>query len=482
MKNNLPTGQKAFSRIAAEGAAWNISLAFSNKIITGIGQVILVWLLKPSDMGLAGMAMAIAGFTAFLSAGWLGDVLVQRGNYAREAGQGFWLSIGLYFSMGLLICAIASGIYLFGQRDLFGLLLTMGICSLASVFSPVLYGHLKNDLDFKNMAVANLLEGFAYTGFSVVLAKFGFGPYSLILPALPRAVIGSAYIFWREGFPSIEAPRFDLINELLRPTLSLSLTGFCIGLQMQAPVFFVGLVTNSTTTGLFAWGWTIASQAVFLFAVNLRQVLMPVIAKMTMDQVRQSIASLKAARVLTIFLTLVCGSQAILAKPILFNFFPEKWHDAYRVITWISLSLGFQGILISCSAWLNAIGQYKNLLLVNAGQAILASIGAFWGAKLNALEGAAVGASLGMGLGGFLSLFCFPVHVLKSQIKLFLLPVLISSSLWGILYFLFPDSFLFFSCLKTVIFLVGSGIVWLLFDKEKLLKKTISSFLFKENL
>ncbi len=384
------------SEIAAHGAIWNIGLAMSNKVVTLIGQILLALLLIPADMGLAGMAMAATGFTAFLSAGGIGDVLIQRKRYEKEAGQALWLSLILSFFTALLIAMIIPVMILTGRTSLSGLLLILAFGSLVGTPNAVLGGRLKNNLDFKHLAISHFIEGAVFTGCALLFARMGLGPYALVLPIIPRLLAGAGYIIWREGLPNLEAPNFSKIKQLFKPTVSLALTGFFVGLQTQAPIFFVGLVLNSTQTGYFTWGWSVAGQAVFLLAVNLRQVLMPVFTKMGDNRERQMTAVFKSIWVMTAVLTVFCGLQALLAKPLLEAFFPAKWHPAGPVITWISLGLVFQGVWISVSSWLNAIGRYRDLLWISASPALLAAGLAFLGARLNGAEGAAVGTGIGI--------------------------------------------------------------------------------------
>jgi O-antigen/teichoic acid export membrane protein len=450
-----------FTSIAAKGAYWNVGLAVANKIITLVGQVVLAWLLSPADMGLAGMAMAMAGFTTFLSAGGLCDVLVQRDHYEQEASQGFWLSMMMYSSMAVVIGILAPISIWIGRRELSGLLLIIAFSNLLSGVDPVLTARLKSRLDFKNLAISQFLQGITYTGFALIFAWIGFGSYALVLPIIIRVLVGTGFDFWRAGRLPLEFPRFSFIKKLFKPTFLLALTGFFIGLQTQAPIFCAGLVLSPTGTGQFAWGWAVASQTVFLLAVNLRQVLMPLFVKIGDNPERQMAAVFKSARVMTAALTLVCGLQALLAEPLVNMFFPDKWHPAGRVITWVSLGLVLQGIWISISSWLNAAGRYRELLFVSAVPAVSAAMLAYLGANIMGSEGAAIGSAVGALLGSAFSFSQITWVGFRTQVPQFIIPFLTVMIAWiSCHYFISKYSNFISLGLFSMAFLVVGGLAW----------------------
>jgi PST family polysaccharide transporter len=424
-----PTG---FSGIAAKGVSWNVGLAAANKVVSLMGQVALVWLLTPAQMGMSGMALAMAWFGAFLAAGSVGDVLIQRGNRAEEAGQAIWVSLILSVLTAGLIAFMAPVSIWIGHPSLSGLLLLLAIYPLVDIPSPVLTAKLKSHFDFKHLAFSYFVAGTAYTGSALLLARAGMGAYSLVLPTIPRSLAFWLCVSWRTGMPPVSKPDFSKINGLMKPSIFLSFSSFLMSMQMQAPVFVVGLVLDATATGHFSWGWTAASQAVFLLAFNLQQVLMPVFVKMSHDAHRQVAATFKALRAITAMLMAIGGVQCLLGQALLDRFFPARWHAAGPVITWISLGMVFQGINICVSSWLNAQGKYRVLVGVNAVSVAFGSGMAFAGAKAGGVEGAAMGCGAGLALGALLFLLAMPADHAAVEVKKLLVPAFLSlSSLAG---------------------------------------------------
>lgn len=452
---------KGFSDIAAHGAFWNIGFAAINKVVTLIGQLILAWLLLPKDMGLVGMTDAMAAFTLFLSAGSVGDVLIQRNKFALEEGQGLWLSLILSTITSSLIALMALIAKFIGRSDLCSLLLVLVIPVLAGFANTILMAKLKKNLSFKHLAISQLLQGVTYTVVTILLAWCGFGPYSLIISRIPSSVIAASYMIYKIGWPHLEAPRWNSIKTLFKPTFSLSITGMLMGLQTQAPIFVVGLLLTSIMTGYYSWGWAVAGQAVYLLATNLRQVLLPIFVKMKNDLKRQSTAALRAARVMTAILSIACGLQALWIKPIMTLLLPPKWLPAEPVIVWISLGLIFEGIWISSTAWLNAVGKYKELFYSSVLNVLFISLPTALGAWLGGPEKAAVGSSIGMLIGSCLPLAYMHKSIIKEQIKPILIPLFVTTITLIIIFNLAQQNSFYWMLFAGIIYvLIGLRVWW----------------------
>ncbi len=479
MVEKLAPGE--LTHVATRGAFWNIGLAFANKGFTLVGQLVLAWILSPKDMGLAGMATAMAGIVAFMNANGVCDVLIQRGRYKEEAGQGLWLSFFLSLCTAVLIACLVPIALWMGRPELSKMLLILSFLPIADALTPILAAALKSELNFKHFAISYFWGGISYTLFAVFFAFMGLGAYSLILPVIPRALITGTSMLFKTKFPRFEKPKFDFIKTLIRPSLSISSTSFLTSLQQQAPIFCVGLVTDFTVTGHFSWGWQVASQSVFLLAVNLRQVLMPTLSKISHDPERQALAMFRAIRAITALLTIACGLQALLAQPLLIKISPLKWSPSGPVIAWISLGLIFQGVYVCLSSWLNAAGKYRELLTITILPVVLASAGAYLGAVNMGSEGAALGTALGLFLSSVISFKVIPFSVLKEQVFRFALPLSISLLTWSVLYWLnaLNNNNLYRAFIYSAIFLSVSALSWWHWSREMF--KNILENIFSKN-
>lgn len=419
---------------------WNLVFAVANKFVTLGGQLALAWLLLPADMGLANMAQAMAASVAILSVGGLGDVLLQRGWHEDEASQAIWLSLAFSVVMGLMTCSLALISPSLGRPEVRNLLYVLSIATVVGSPGTVLGAALKRKLDFKGFALAQFCGGVFYTLSALGLAWRGWGPMALIAPLVPKLLVTIAVMVFRGGGVDFVWPRWGSIVPLVRPTLALSFVGLFIALQSQAPVLIAGLILDPKDTGLFSWGWALASQVIFLLATNLREVLLPTFTQMKNDEKYRAEKAMQAARAMTALLCVVCGMQALLAGFMIKIFVPEKWLPAQPVVMFASLGLVFQGVWISGTAWLNACGRYRNLVQLTAAQALLVA-GLTWiGAKTGGMLGATLGCAIAGILGSLASIAAMDKELLIELGQRWWKPLMLSAALWPACYILSKDN------------------------------------------
>ncbi len=483
MKKNKKTdhgGPPDLKAQAIDGAFWNVFFSLANKTVTFVGQLVLAWFLLPSDMGLANMAQAMAAFTAILSVGGLADVLIQRKRFNKDAGQALWVSIVFSALTSFSICVIALASSAFGRAQVRDLLFLLAMATMLGSPCTVLAAGLRSRLDFKGMALSNFVGGLCYTSTATLLAWRGWGPYSLILPLIPK-YLAMAIFMWLRGskFRPIW-PKWADMKDLMKPTLAMSFTGLFTGLQFQAPVFICGLVLDPAKTGFFSWGWAVAGQTVFLLALSLREILLPTFIQIENNPARRMNFVLKTARTMTALLCVACGAQALLAETFIKILVPEKWFPAIPVVIFASLGLVLQGLWISGMAWLNACGRYRLLLKTSAFQAILAGSFTWLGAISNGINGASMGCAFAYLIGALTSVYPMGRTILLAQAFLWIKPLGLSAVIWVICRLFSSGQQLPTQILASMAFVSIAGLIWWESDNANL--KTLAKSLLNKLL
>jgi O-antigen/teichoic acid export membrane protein len=420
---------------AVSGAAWNVSLALANKGVTTLGQFALAWFLMPKDAGLANIALSVAAVVTIFSIAGVGDVLLQRGMYKQEAGQGLWLSLAFSCITGLVLAGIALFHPIFRTENLKGLLWLLAFASIVGFPNTVVAVDLKRVMRFKQLASAHFASGALYTCSTVYLAWLGWGPYALLAPLALRQLADLTGMVAGGARFNVAWPDLDILKKLLGPSLAVSFSSLLTALQTQAPVLVCGYALGAEATGYFSWGWALASQAVFLLAGNLREVFLAAFANLPAENGRREAAVLKAAWVMTSLLFVACGTQALLAKPLIALFLPAKWLPAVPVVIAASFGLLLQGLWVAGTAYLNACGRYRALMLISLAQAILVSVLTAVGAMWHGASGAAAGCGVATLLGGCACAWPIERDAFIQQAGKWLKPALASFAVWCLLWF-----------------------------------------------
>jgi teichuronic acid exporter len=376
---------------------WTLIFSALTKALTLGSQIALAWFLVPEEFGLVAITLSVMSFTALVGGATLRNILVQRGDcFDQEAGQVFWLALTLNAGAALFLVLFSplAGI-LFDEPRVVSLILVASFAPAIQSLSTIYLAALQRDLRFRQVAMIQCGASAAHYASAVLLALSGAGALALVLPFSITAV-GTAITYrlfagkiplgrpdpkrWR----SLGAPVWWLmINALFSAFLA---SGACV---------IIGLVqSDPAIIGFYYWGFSIASQAVFLLVNNLQGVLFPALSKLHGDSERQFGAVEKAARTLLVVITPICVLQWLLARPLVSALFHSRWEPAIPVVEWISIGLLSQPLYLLSLSVLLARGCFRRLALttglVAAATLAGAGIGAITGDQTDTACGAAI--------------------------------------------------------------------------------------------
>lgn len=400
------------------GAFWTVLCSLVGKGVTFAGQIALAWFLVPEDFGLVALAGSITGMAGLLSAGSLQNVLIQQGRRFRElAGHVFWLGFTLHGVAGLAVMALAplAGAVLHESRVVPLILvgaLSVPLASLNYVYSAKLY----IDLRFRTVTAIQLGEGILQTALAVLLAGLGWGPYAIVLPQVVVRLYSALACRCAAGPVAVGTPVPGRWRPLIQPGCWLMLSFFLSGFQMNAVFLVLGVYLDATATGLVSWGYQVASQAVFLLVINLRQILVPTLVHLNAQPERQRAAFFRAAKVMTAVAIPVCLVQAVLAPVLVPWFFGGRWSGAVPVIVWLSLALTTTPLNLLASSLLIGKSRNRAAALLAGAQTALVVVAAAAGAGAGSYRQVTCGVAVALMVGHVLA-FLVAVRVLRDKAR-----------------------------------------------------------------
>ena len=371
----------ALGKHTAHGAFWTILFSMLNKVVAFGSQIALAWFLLPSDFGLVGMAFSVTSMAALISGMNLKAVLIQRQDrFDQDVGQVFWLSLamGLAGTMLLALAAPVAGI-MFKDHRVVPLILVVAASNFFGSIPTVYAAVLSRELQFRTIAIIQFIIGLANNLGAVGLAASHFGPYSLVIPAVGSSIIAIVAHRVAVGHIQICYPRPREWPELITPAGLIMLNSLLSALLSYGANFVIGLLHDSTVAGYYFWGFSIASQAVFLLATNLQGIFFPALTKLNLDPTRQYAAFRKACVILLLVTVPLCALQILLAEPVIKFIFHPQWLPAVGVVQGLSIGLMTQPISILGSSLLLARGQYGILCRLTGLSAMMTIFATFIG-------------------------------------------------------------------------------------------------------
>gem|GEM_PF-2568502 len=408
MKENINYGFKeSLSKRTTAGTFWVFTFSILNKAVTFVSQIVLAWFLLPEDMGLAAMAFSVTNVISFLSGTILKDVLIQKQKHFSElCSEVFWLSLSLNLFICLLLFIIAPiSEHIFGNEKVEYLILIIAVAIPLQAIPTVYSSKIFIDLNFKKISAIHFALGFIQNGIAVFFASVGFGAYSLTIPLIITAVISIFLHRAVAGKINIIKISFSQWSFLLKSALWLMLIGLLENSRTYGLNFIVGAMHTPSITGHFFWGFTVASQFIFLISTNLKNVFFPSFSKITEYPERQFNAFQKTLKTLLFFSGLIIGLQFILTKPLVELIFTEKWYPSIPVIELLSLGIYLQPAVMLSSSIILSRGEYKKLFGINFLISIIVLIGCTYGSITGNEVYIAKWVAAGLILSGILVLF-----------------------------------------------------------------------------
>jgi len=369
---------------ATSGALWTLIFSISSKLVTLGGQVALAWFLLPGDFGLAAMVLSFTSVAGIMGGSYLKNILIQRSDrFDQEAGQVFWLSLAMYLLAAVVMSSLSPvAAHFFNEPRVIPLILIVALTAPVHALPVIYTAALNRNLRFRPLAAIAFGAVVVQNATAVWLAWLGCGAYSLIVST--TLMTGWMAVASRIGAGgiSIGRPQPCCWAALYAPVGWLMFNSLFLALQASGANLIIGLLhKDATMAGYYYWGFTIASQAVFLLVTNLQGVLFPVLSKLNAEMDRQYEAVRRAGQTLMTVMVPACVLQALLAEPVIRLIFHDRWTPSIPVIQWLSVGLLTQAMHTLASSVLLARGAFAQLTVCNALLAVTVTGAALIGAS-----------------------------------------------------------------------------------------------------
>ncbi len=389
----------------ARGFLWMLSQTIGVKIINVAGQIILArYLLTKQDFGLYALALTISAFGGLFQQAGLNTILIHRGKeFDRWATPAFWMSTayGMFGAVFMLACAPLAQRMYHQSPTLVALISILALRCVIDAFSVVPIAKLEIDMRYRFVGLMGTASNLFATAAMIVLAYFGFGAYSFVLP-LPFASAGRAAAAWLATRPAVAwRPQFSLWGTLAKDSLTLLLTNVFFMVTSVGGTMVLGIFCPAAIVGLYAVASNFASQTGQLLTSNVGQVLLPALTKVDTPE-RQTQAFIDVAGLLTWVGVPTTVLQAVLARPIILLLFGPRWVSGAPILAIVSIGMGLHIANAPAVSLMRAQGRFRRMLWTGAASACVYLPAIIIGASIGGAVGVAWATTAYMGLFGFI--------------------------------------------------------------------------------
>lgn len=338
-----------------KGVAWSTIQNWGSQALLLITFLILARLLGPETFGLVSMANVFIHFVQALVSQGFSDALIQRKDLEEEhLDTAFWanLALGVLVFSGFLISAnvIAKS---FQQVQLAPIIQCLSISVVINSFNATQQAILKRHLNFKSLAVRQLIGQMMGCFVSIVMALQGFGVWSLVSQQLISSLVGTALLWhlsdWRPGL-KVSLKHFWELFYFGIHVVGISVMTF---FNLRGDDLLIGYFLGPVALGYYTIAYKLLVTLTQLLVDTTRQVVLPTFAKLQDDVGKMRHAFYTATELVSFVAIPAFTGMAVLAPNLVFGLFGEQWAASIPVMR----LLAFVGLINTAFSFSGAISM-----------------------------------------------------------------------------------------------------------------------------
>ncbi len=340
-------------RAALGGVSWIGSAQIIRQGLQFFISMILARLLSPREFGHLAMVTVLTNFAALFSDFGLGVALVQKLDANEDHFNAvFWVNIGIGVTLTSLFTGLAPFLARFYHEPaLLAITISVSFLFTFSAFGLVQKSLLQRTMNFKAIAISELVSTFFAGAVAVSLAFSGLGVMSLIgqLYAFSLSNIVMLWIFspWRPRFLFKIAAVRDLLH------FSLNLLGFSAinYWSRNLDAMLIGRSLGSALLGVYTRAYHLMLLPVTQIVGVVSQVMIPALSSIQKDKRHVGRVYIDAVRSVAFLTFPLMLCLFVAAEPFILVVYGEKWREVVPVFRILCL-LGMVQSITSTVGWI----------------------------------------------------------------------------------------------------------------------------------
>ncbi|MBW7897485.1 Teichuronic acid biosynthesis protein TuaB [Candidatus Brocadiaceae bacterium B188] len=322
----------------------------TSQVITQISQfsitAILARLLSPNDFGLLGMTVVFTNFINIFCEMGVSGALIQRQDLdERHYSSVFWLNIMAGIVLTFITIAISPYIAKFySEPKLKPILMLISINFFITSFTIVQKTILSKDMDFKKIAVIDIVAVIISGVVGIYFAYLGYGVWSLIYRLLALTSI-SMILLWAL---STWKPKFIFSMDAIKDIFSFSanLMGFNVINYIARNIdnLLIGKFLGSEPLGYYTLAYRLMLYPIQNISGVIGKVMFPAFSRIQNDLEKVRTTYLKMIKAISLVtFPLMFGLFAV-APEFVNVLFGEKWQPTVMLIRILCICGIFQSV------------------------------------------------------------------------------------------------------------------------------------------
>jgi O-antigen/teichoic acid export membrane protein len=356
---------------ATKGVLWNTVDKFAVQGGQFVIGLLLARILMPEDFGLIGMlSIFIAISQTFIDSG-MGSGLIQKGNrtnldFSTVFVFNLFVSI-IFYGLLFITAPLIASFYALPKLVVLTRILSLNI--VINSLAIVQRTKLTIDIDFKTIAIINVISVIVGGIIGVFFAYKDWGVWALVFQNLIRASV-STLLFWllSNWVPSLCFSK-ESFNKLFSYGSKLLVSGLYARGLNEIYNISIGKIYSATDLGYYTTSKQFAEVTAGTVTSILQQVTFPILASLQEDKERLITVYSRLIKMTSFFIFPIMTLLALLADPFIRLFLTEKWIPAIKLLQWLCFARVFTPISAVNMNILNAVGRSDLYLKVDLSKA-----------------------------------------------------------------------------------------------------------------
>lgn len=336
-----------------KGLYWNSISQYGSQIIGIVITMVLARLITPSQFGIIAMITVFSNFSGILiDFGFKSSIIQKKDVTTNDLSSIFWLNliVGLFLSIIFFISApLIANIY--NEPQLVPLIKFISISFTITAISLVPTALFLKSMDFKSLAIRNLLAAAISGGTGIVLAYIGFGEWALAIQLVLQGFLSTILIWtltdWRPSF----ILKWSSILRYTKLSSALFINSSITYFSSNIDNFLIGKMYNQKSLGIYSKSYAIIKLPTTNISKVLSAVFLPSFSKIQDDPAKIKKYYVKIIKIVISISFPLMIMVYFYAKEFVLIVFGDQWIEAVPFIKIFSIS----GMIASINSLLGSV-------------------------------------------------------------------------------------------------------------------------------
>jgi O-antigen/teichoic acid export membrane protein len=348
---------------AASAGVWFGAISLFTQLVSWLFTFYVIRLLNPQDYGLMTMAAFLTAYLQMFGGLGLGAAIVHREKISPGATSSvFWFSLGVGCLLALVAILLAHPTALLFKDDrLVPVTRLIAVLFVISALGVVPNSLLVRNLELRKVAMVNLVATLVSATLSVLMARAGWGVYTLICTNIILNLTKTlAFFVASRWLPSIHFDREEVMP-YLRYGMYVAFSGTFQRLFQAVDKFIVGKFFGPAQLGIYDNAMTIASMPLDKIWPIYQQVVFPLFARLQRQGSEAYATCLGVLRHYLLLVSPIYLGAAVTAPEFIEVVLGDKWLGLIPWFRAFCLAKVCETLVAYHSTFYNATGRQKQV-------------------------------------------------------------------------------------------------------------------------